>query len=442
MSELSPKQIVHELDQYIIGQEEAKRAVAIALRNRWRRIQLAPDLREEVAPKNIIMIGPTGVGKTEIARRLAKLAKAPFIKVEATKFTEVGYVGRDVEAMIRDLTHTAVLMERTERMEEVREEARQAAENRMLDVLLPPSSLGIRREKEDPSSTRSRLRDKLRQGALNVRTVEIEVEESSVPLGVLGGPQGLEDLNPGMAEMLGQILPKRTRQRTVTVEEGLRIFTEEEAQKRVDEDAARREAIDRVENEGIVFLDELDKITAERGGVGPDVSREGVQRDVLPIVEGTTVNTKYGPVRTDHILFIAAGAFHSSKPSDLMPELQGRFPIRVEVQSLTQSDFQLILTQPKNALTKQYEALFATEEVRVHFDSSGISEVARTAFEVNERQENIGARRLYTIMEKLTEEISFNAPDCPGKEVRIDAQYVREHLEKILGDHDLSRYIL
>jgi len=442
VSELTPKQIVHELDQYIIGQEEAKRAVAVALRNRWRRIQLTPDLREEVAPKNIIMIGPTGVGKTEIARRLAKLAKAPFIKVEATKFTEVGYVGRDVEAMIRDLTHTAVLMERRERMEEVREEARDAAENRMLDVLLPPSSLGIRRGEEDSTSTRSRLREKLRQGALNVRTVEIEVEESSVPLGVLGGPQGLEEVNPGMAEMLGQFLPKRTRRKTVTVEEGLRIFAEEEAQKRVDEDAARRDAVERVENEGIVFLDELDKVAAERGGVGPDVSREGVQRDLLPIVEGTTVNTKYGPVRTDHILFIAAGAFHSSKPSDLMPELQGRFPIRVEVQSLTQSDFQLILTQPKNALTKQYEALFATEEVRVLFDSSGISEVARIAFEVNERQENIGARRLYTIMEKLTEEISFDAPDCPGIEVQIDARYVGEHLEKILGDHDLSRYIL
>lgn len=442
MSDLTPRQIVHELDQYIIGQSAAKRAVAIALRNRWRRIQLPSDLREEVAPKNIIMIGPTGVGKTEIARRLSKLAHAPFIKIEATKFTEVGYVGRDVESMIRDLTHTAVLLEKKERMEAVQEEAVRAAEDRMLDILLPPSSLGSRKESEDPGSTRSRLREKLREGALHVRTVEIEVEESSVPMGVLAGPQGLEDLNPGMADMLGQILPKRTRRRTVTVEEGLKILTEEEATRRIDEDAAKRSAVDRVENEGIVFLDELDKIAAEQKGLGPDVSREGVQRDLLPIVEGTTVQTKYGPVRTDHILFIAAGAFHSTKPSDLMPELQGRFPIRVEVSSLTQDDFQLILTQPRNALTKQYEALFATENVRIVFEPSGILEVARMAFEVNERQEDIGARRLYTIMEKLTEEISFDAPNGTIQETHIDSEYVNQHLQGILGDDELSRYIL
>jgi ATP-dependent HslUV protease ATP-binding subunit HslU len=439
---LTPRQIVHELDQYIVGQQDAKKAVAIALRNRWRRRQLSPELRDEVAPKNIIMIGPTGVGKTEIARRLARLAHAPFIKVEATKFTEVGYVGRDVEAIIRDLTHVAVGMEKKRRMDEVREEAQAAAEERMLDLLFPPFSLGDKQRIGDGSHTRERLREKLKAGALHVRPVEIETEETAVPLAAMMGPQGMEELSPGISDMLGQILPKRKRKRTVSVEDGLKILAEEEAHKRIDEDAAVRAAVDRVENEGIVFLDELDKIAGDRSTVGPDVSREGVQRDLLPIVEGTTVSTKHGPVRTDHILFIAAGAFHSTKPSDLMPELQGRFPIRVEVLSLTEEDFRKILTQPRNALTRQYEALFTTEGIRVIFEESGILEISKIAFEVNERAENIGARRLYTIMEKLLEDVSFAAPETQGAEILVDREYVRKQLSSIVKDEDLSRFIL
>jgi ATP-dependent HslUV protease ATP-binding subunit HslU len=446
MDRLTPRQIVAELDKFIVGQHEAKRAVAIALRNRWRRTKLPPDLRDEVAPKNIIMIGPTGVGKTEIARRLARLADAPFIKVEASKYTEVGYVGRDVESMIRDLVELAVNMVRGEKTHLVEERAKENAEERLLDLLLPSSRPGAFGQAVAPEAgaghdTREKLRQRLREGALDERTVEVEVRDRSIPMvEVLG--QGMEEMQENLKEMLGNLLPQRTKRRKVRVKEARRILTQEEAEKLVDKEEVVSEAIRRVEGLGIVFLDEIDKI-AGRGQVhGPDVSREGVQRDLLPIVEGGTVNTKYGLVRTDHILFIAAGAFHVSKPSDLIPELQGRFPLRVELTSLTRADFIRILTEPENALTKQYTALLATEGVTLSFTQDAVEEMAAIATQVNDATENIGARRLYTIMERLLDEVSFEAPHMDGARVEINAEYVRRTLASIVKDQDLSRYIL
>ncbi len=446
MDRLTPRQIVAELDKYIVGQHEAKRAVAIALRNRWRRTKLPPGLRDEVAPKNIIMIGPTGVGKTEIARRLARLADAPFIKVEASKYTEVGYVGRDVESMIRDLVELGVNMVRGEKTHLVEERAKEHAEERLLDLLLPSSRPGAFGQPVTPEAgaghdTREKLRQRLREGALDDRTVEVEVRDRSIPMvEVLG--QGMEEMQENLKEMLGNLLPQRTKRRKVRVKEARRILTQEEAEKLVDKEEVVSEAIRRVEGLGIVFLDEIDKI-AGRGQVhGPDVSREGVQRDLLPIVEGGTVNTKYGLVRTDHILFIAAGAFHVSKPSDLIPELQGRFPLRVELRSLTREDFIRILTEPENALTKQYTALLATEGVNLSFTQDAVEEMAAIATQVNDATENIGARRLYTIMERLLDEVSFEAPHMEGTKVEINAEYVRRTLASIVKDQDLSRYIL
>lgn len=443
---MTPREIVSELDRYIVGQKEAKRAVAIALRNRWRRQLVPADLREEIAPKNIIMIGPTGVGKTEISRRLAKLAQAPFIKVEASKFTEVGYVGRDVESIIRDLTDLAVNMVKEEEKQKVEIKAREIAEDRILDLLLPPLQGGQRDADAEAAlksqGTREKLKKMLREGKLDERFVDIEMTQTALPMIEVLTPPGMEGMEFNFKEMFSNLLPKRTKKKTVKIPEALEILTQEEANKLVDMDKVVGEAVRRVEQSGIVFIDEIDKIAGRESTHGPDVSREGVQRDLLPIVEGSTVNTKYGMIKTDHILFIASGAFHSAKPSDLIPEFQGRFPIRVELGSLGKEDFVRILTEPKNALIKQYVALLDTEGVQLSFREDAIAEIARIAADVNERMENIGARRLHTIMERLLDEVSYTAPEMRGRGVVIDARYVRERLEPILKDEDLSRYIL
>ncbi len=454
MEQLTPRQIVAELDKYIIGQKDAKRAVAIALRNRWRRQRLPVELRDEVAPKNIIMIGPTGVGKTEIARRLAKLVDAPFIKVEASKYTEVGYVGRDVESMVRDLTALAIDMVKGEKTRAVQERARELAEERLLDLLLPVGRMAAATAPgtEQPadvaatasaSETREKLRKRLHEGKLDDRIVELEVKDrGAMPMVEVFSNAGLEEMDVGFKEMLGNLMPQRSKRRKVKIREAHRMLAQEEADKLIDMDTVRSEAVRRVEDSGIVFLDEIDKIAGRGSSQGPDVSRQGVQRDLLPIVEGCTVTTKYGLVRTDHILFIAAGAFHVAKPSDLIPELQGRFPLRVELASLTQDDFVRILTEPQNALIKQYVALLETEEVTLDFTEDAVQELAATASAVNQATENIGARRLYTIMERLLDEISFEAPAMQGARVHINAAYVRERLQQIVKNEDLSRYIL
>jgi ATP-dependent HslUV protease ATP-binding subunit HslU len=481
LEELPPKKIVAELDRYIVGQEVAKKAVAIAVRNRWRRSQAPEEIRDEILPNNIIMIGPTGVGKTEIARRLARLAGAPFLKVEASKFTEVGYVGRDVESMIRELVDVAINMVRTEREDEVYPDAEARAEERLLDILLPPMSsstpapvppstgekgegrgenrpLFVVSSKGDVTAkpteadtesqerrrrTRDKLRQQLKSGALEEREVEIEVQQQNFPgLEMMQPPQGMEGPDVNFTEMLQELMPKKKKRRTVHLHEARRILIDEELKKLVDMDDVVNESMDRVENHGVVFIDEIDKIAGERGSVGPDVSREGVQRDLLPIVEGSTVQTRYGYVRTDHILFIAAGAFHASKPSDLIPELQGRFPIRVELSPLTEDDFVRIMTEPENALTKQYAALCASDGATLEFTADGVREVARIAAKVNEQLENIGARRLHTVMTTLLEDVLFALPDYPIKHIVIDAGVVRERLTKIAGDEDLRRYIL
>ena len=448
LDELTPREIVRELDKYVIGQSGAKRAVAIALRNRIRRQKLTPELAEEVMPKNIIMIGPTGVGKTELARRLAKLANSPFLKVEASKFTEVGYVGRDVESMIRDLVEIAIDMVRNERLVEVEEKAEANVEERILDLLLPPQGLRetgdevARAANDHAMRTREKLRTQLRDHKLDERIVEIEVKERNFPAFEIISNQGVEEMDINLKDILPGFLGQRTSKRKMKVAEATEYLLQEEEQKLVDMDQVTRVAVERVEDNGIIFLDEIDKIAGRESGHGPDVSREGVQRDILPIVEGTTVNTRYGMVRTDHILFIAAGAFHVSKPADLIPELQGRFPIRVELDSLTVQDFVRILTEPQNALIKQYVALLETEGVKLTFQSDAVEEVARFAALVNETTENIGARRLHTILEKLLDEISFEAPDLKKKNIRIDAAYVQKMLAEIVKDQDLSRYIL
>ncbi len=453
LDELTPREIVAQLDKYVVGQHAAKRAVAIALRNRMRRQKLAPDLAEEVIPKNIIMIGPTGVGKTEIARRLAMLTNSPFMKVEASKFTEVGYVGRDVESMIRDLVEIAIDMVREEKLEDVADKAELNAEERLLDLLLPTTAArsgdgsgGVVIEGnslvESSSRTREKLRQQLREGKLDERIVEIEVREKSFPAFEIVSNQGVEEMDINVKDMLPNIFGQRTKKRKMKVGEAFDYLIQEEEQRLIDMDQVTRMAIERVENSGIIFLDEIDKIAGRESGHGPDVSREGVQRDILPIVEGTTVNTRYGMVRTDHILFIAAGAFHVSKPSDLIPELQGRFPIRVELQSLTMEDFIKVLTEPKSSLVKQYVALLETEGVKLEFTRDALDEIARFAFRVNEGTENIGARRLHTIVERVLDEVSFEAPERKGQNFVIDADYVRKSLTDIVKDQDLSRYIL
>jgi ATP-dependent HslUV protease ATP-binding subunit HslU len=466
LDELTPREIVVELDKHVIGQKDAKRAVAIALRNRMRRQKLSAELAEEIIPKNIIMIGPTGVGKTEIARRLAKLANSPFLKVEASKFTEVGYVGRDVESMVRDLVEIAIDNVREEKLEDVADKAELNAEERLLDILLPPSgpaqtassSTGSSASSplasggvvidgntaltESSNRTREKLRQQLREGKLDERMVEIDVRERNFPSFEIMTNQGVEEMDVNLKDMLPSIFGQRTKKRKMKVNEAFEYLIQEEEQRLIDMDQVTRMAIDRVENAGIIFLDEIDKIAGREGGHGPDVSREGVQRDILPIVEGTTVNTRYGMVRTDHILFIAAGAFHVSKPSDLIPELQGRFPIRVELQSLTMEDFIRILTEPKSSLVKQYTALLETEGVKLEFTRESLEEIAHFAFRVNESTENIGARRLHTIMERVLDELSFDAPEKKGEHVTIDAEYVRKMLTDIVKDQDLSRYIL
>jgi ATP-dependent HslUV protease ATP-binding subunit HslU len=438
LDELTPRQIVQELDKHVIGQPDAKRAVAIALRNRLRRQKLPPDMAEEVMPKNILMIGPTGVGKTELARRLAKLANSPFIKVEASKFTEVGYVGRDVEAMIRDLVDIAIDMVRGQKLEEVAERAEANAENRILDLLMPAAA---GENGTDNEKTREKLRERLREGKLDERTVELDVKERA-PSFEVASNVNLEEMGVNIREMIPAMFGGRSKKRSMRVDEALEYLIQEEEHKLIDMEQVTRLALERVESSGIIFLDEVDKIAGREGGHGPDVSREGVQRDILPIVEGTTVNTRHGFVRTDHILFIAAGAFHVSKPSDMIPELQGRFPIRVELRSLSVEDFVRILKEPKNALAKQYTALLETEGVKLTITDDALEEVARYAAQVNEQAENIGARRLHTIMEKLLEEISFEGPDLRKKTVKVDAAYVRTQLAGIVKDQDLSRYIL
>ncbi|HSE33973.1 MAG TPA: ATP-dependent protease ATPase subunit HslU [Pyrinomonadaceae bacterium] len=461
LDEMSPRQIVSELDKHVVGQRNAKRAVAIALRNRVRRQKLPPDLAVDVMPKNIIMIGSTGVGKTEIARRLARMSNSPFLKVEASKFTEVGYVGRDVESMIRDLTEISVEMTRQEKSDEIAEKAELNVEERILDLLLPPprgasnffdfdddsvsdatTDLDKPERDEQFQKTREKLRTQLRSGKLDNRLIELEVREKSFPVIELAGPQGVEEMGINMKDMLGNLFQGRTKRRKMRVDEAMEYLMQEEEERLIDMDQVARAAIERVENSGIIFLDEIDKIAGRESGHGPDVSREGVQRDILPIVEGTTVNTRYGMVRTDHILFIAAGAFHVSKPSDLIPELQGRFPIRVELDSLTVEDFKRILTEPRNALIKQYQAMMETEGVSIEFTADAIDSIASYATQVNEQTENIGARRLQTIMEKLLEEISFEGPDLEPKSQKVDARYVDNMLSETVKDQDLSRYIL
>src|SRR4030081_885929 len=454
LDELTPREIVAELDKHVIGQKDAKRAVSIALRNRMRRQKLTPELAEDIMPKNIIMIGPTGVGKTEIARRLAKLANSPFLKVEASKFTEVGYVGRDVESMIRDLVEIAIEMIREEKLEDVADKAELNAEERLLDLLLPPTTPrpaetgggmvleGTTGAPESQSRTREKLRQQLREGKLDDRQVQIETRERNFPSFEIISNQGVEEMDVNLKDMLPNIFGQRTKKRKMKVNEAFEYLIQEEEQRLIDMEQVTRVAIDKVENSGIIFLDEIDKIAGRESGHGPDVSREGVQRDILPIVEGTTVNTRYGMVRTDHILFVAAGAFHVSKPSDLIPELQGRFPIRVELQSLTMEDFIRILTEPKSSLTKQYTALLETEGVKLEFTPDALDEIARFAFRVNEGTENIGARRLHTIMERVLDEISFEAPERKGQQFTVDAAYVQKMLSEIVKDQDLSRYIL
>jgi ATP-dependent HslUV protease ATP-binding subunit HslU len=470
LEEMPPRQIVAELDRYIVGQDAAKKAVAIAVRNRWRRAQAPEDIRDEITPYNIILIGPTGVGKTEVARRLARLAGAPFIKVEASKFTEVGYVGRDVESMIRDLVDAAINMVRTEREDEVYPHAEQRADERLLDLLLPPPPPAPAAEKSEKGASvfvvspggqakperpgtadderrarsREKLRDMLAEGRLDDREVEIEITPQSLPMfDLMQPPQGMEGQDINFSEMLQEMLPKRKKRRTVKVPEARRVLVDEELKKLVDMDDVVNESLDRVENHGIIFIDEIDKIAGERGpSSGPDISREGVQRDLLPIVEGSTVQTRYGYVRTDHILFIAAGAFHVSKPSDLIPELQGRFPIRVELQPLTEGDFIRILTEPESSLTRQYKALVAAEGVELDFTVDGVAEIARVAFMANDRMENIGARRLHTVMATLMEDLLFDLPESAEKRIVFDAQQVRERLARVVNDDDLRRYIL
>ena len=455
MATLTPKEIISELDKFIIGQNKAKRAVAVALRNRWRRQQVPEDLRDEIAPKNIVMIGPTGVGKTEIARRLSRLAQSPFIKVEASKFTEVGYVGRDVESIVRDLTEIAVNMVRTEESEKVKVKARAHAEERILDLLLPAgkNSIPAPSSSLDPNpegyipppsqdSTREKLRQLLHTGKLDEREVELETTHRNTPTIEVFSASGMEEMEFNMKEMFGNLFPKKTKKQKVKVPQALEILEQEEAQRLIDMDQVTTLAKERVEQSGIVFLDEIDKIAGRESSAGPDVSREGVQRDLLPIVEGTTVTTKYGMVKTDHVLFIAAGAFHVAKPSDLIPELQGRFPIRVELDSLGKEEFVRILLEPHNALTKQYQALMKTEGLELTYEPEAVEEVARIAETVNQRTENIGARRLYTVMEKLLDEISFDAPEMSEETIVISKAYVQEKLQDVVKDEDLSRYIL
>ena len=444
---LTPKEIMEELDRFIIGQKKAKKAVSIALRNRWRRQIVPKELRDEIAPKNIIMIGPTGVGKTEIARRLAKLAGAPFLKIEATKFTEVGYVGRDVESMIRDLTELSINMLKREEQEEVKEKATGLAEERILDILLPAKKPSTTPDEEEPADqsvdqSREKIRARFKAGQLDARVVELEVPDRTMPMIEIFSAQGMEEMDMQIRDMFGNIMPKKTKHRKMKVKEAYEHLILEESKKLIDMDRVTSDAIERVEQTGIIFLDEIDKIASRDHGHGPDVSREGVQRDILPIVEGTTVTTKYGMVKTDHILFIAAGAFSMSKPSDLIPELQGRFPIRVELDALTKEDFFRIITEPENALIKQYKALLKTENIDLDFDQQAIEEITDIAQRVNEMTENIGARRLYTVMEKLLEDVSFSAPDMTENTMTITKAYVREKLGEFLEKEDLSRYIL
>ena len=443
MSSLTPQEIVAELDKHIVGQQQAKRAVAIALRNRWRRQQVGSDLRGEITPKNILMIGPTGVGKTEIARRLARLADAPFIKVEATKFTEVGYVGKDVDAIIRDLADIAVKQTRQAETKKVRARADDSAEDRVLDILIPPArqEFGVVQSDEPESTARQTFRKKLREGQLNDREIELDVAQTAPQLEIMG-PAGMEEMTEQLRGMFGQINQNKKQKRRMKIAEALKVLAEEEAAKLVNDDEIKTQALQMLEQNGIVFIDEIDKVTSRSEGSGAEVSRQGVQRDLLPLVEGTTVSTKYGMVKTDHILFIASGAFHLSKPSDLIPELQGRFPIRVELQSLSVDDFVAILTQTTASLVKQYQALLATEQVSVEFSDEGIKRLAQIAFDVNERTENIGARRLSTVMERLLEEVSFNATNLTGQNVQVDAAYVELRLAELSKNEDLSRYIL